>query len=127
MSATADSADRPPQAVIGLQLGLVVAAIGLDEVDRDVEQRQAANEFSQGSTSNVATMPVKRMRRTTATAAPSAMPQLRIRGGNCRQASAMTTALSPDNRTFTQMIWRSASQRTGWSKPHHVVAPLASL
>ena len=51
-----------------------------------------------------AMMMVKKMRSTTAAPAPSSMPQNRCRGGSERQASAMTTALSPERRMLIQMI-----------------------
>ena len=51
-----------------------------------------------------AMMMVNKMRSSTAAPAPSRMPQNRCRGGSDRQASAMTTALSPDSRMLIQMI-----------------------
>jgi hypothetical protein len=39
-----------------------------------------------------------------ATSVPSTMAHMRWRGGSLRQASAMTTALSPDRRISIQMI-----------------------
>ena len=58
-------------------------------------------------------MPVNRISRIAATPAPNTMPQNRSRGGSPRQASAITTALSPDNRMLMPMIWSAASQNAG--------------
>ena len=60
-----------------------------------------------------AMMTVKKMRSSTAAPAPSRMPQNRCCGGSERQASAMTTALSPDRRMLIQMIWPTAIQNAG--------------
>ena len=57
-----------------------------------------------------AMMTVKKMRSSTAAPAPSRMPQKRCFGGSERQASAMTTALSPDSRMLIQMICPTATQ-----------------
>ena len=57
------------------------------------------------------------MRSTTAAPAPRIMPQKRCRGGSERQASAMTTALSPDSMMLTPMIWPTATQN---GRLHHV-------
>ena len=54
--------------------------------------------FSQGSSSSVTAKNVRMMRSTMAPAAPQMTPQRRCRRGRSRQASAITTALSPDNR-----------------------------
>ncbi len=64
-----------------------------------------------------AMMTVNKMRSSTAAPAPSRMPQKRCFGGSDRQASAMTTALSPDSRMLIQMIWPTATQKAG---VHHV-------
>ncbi len=66
--------------------------------------------FRNGIVINVTTMNVKMMRRKTATPAPSTMPQTRCCGWSPRQASAITSALSPDNRTLIQMILVRATQ-----------------
>ena len=66
-----------------------------------------------GSVISVATMPVNRMSSIAATPAPNTMPQKRSRGGSARQASAITTALSPDKRMLMPMIWTAASQNVG--------------
>ena len=66
-----------------------------------------------GSAINVTTMPVKMMRRKTATPAPRIMPQNRWRGGSPRHAIAMTSALSPDSRMLIHMILPSATQKAG--------------
>ena len=60
-----------------------------------------------GSFSSQTTMTVKMTRNTTAIAAPSAMPSLRLFSGRLRQASAMTTALSPDSSRSSQTIWKT--------------------
>ena len=56
---------------------------------------------------------VNRMRSSTAAPAPSRMPQKRCLGGSERQASAITTALSPESRMLIQMIWPTAIQNAG--------------
>ena len=58
-------------------------------------------------------MPVKMMRRITATPAPRIMPHSRWRGSSPRQASAITSALSPDSSTLIQMILPTATQNAG--------------
>src|SRR5882757_7670700 len=58
-------------------------------------------------------MPVKMMRRMTAAPAPKIMPHSRWRGARPRQASAITSALSPDNSTLIQMILPTATQNAG--------------
>ena len=50
------------------------------------------------------------MRRPIAAEAPSQMPTLRCFSGSERQASAMTTALSPDSSRSIQMICSSETQ-----------------
>ena len=82
-----------------------------------------------GSAISVTTMPVKMMRRKTATPAPSTMPQKRWRGGRPRHAIAMTSALSPDSRMLIHMILPSATQKAGccisawnWVKNAEIVA-----
>ena len=57
-----------------------------------------------------AMMTVKKMRSSTAAPAPSRIPQKRCFGGSERQASAMTTALSPESRMLIQMICPTATQ-----------------
>ena len=54
--------------------------------------------LSHGNSSSVTAKMVRTMRSTMAPAAPQIMPQRRCFGGRSRQASAITTALSPDNR-----------------------------
>src|SRR5258705_8034447 len=66
-----------------------------------------------GSSINVTTIPVKMMRRKTATPAPRTMPQNRWRGGSPRHAIAMTSALSPDSRMLIHMILPRATQKAG--------------
>src|SRR5579872_821677 len=58
-------------------------------------------------------MPVKAIKSTTAMPAPTIMPQSRCRPCRPRQAIAITSALSPDNRTLIQMILPTASQNEG--------------
>ena len=65
-----------------------------------------------------AIMMVKKMRSTTAAPAPRRMPQKRCLGGSERQASAITTALSPDRRMLIQMIWPTAIQNAGCMNVH---------
>ncbi len=57
-----------------------------------------------GTPSSELTARVKTMRMATAAAVPSTMPAIRWRGGRVRQASAMTTALSPASTMSTPMI-----------------------
>ena len=59
--------------------------------------------------SNCEMMSAKTIRRAIAVPAPSMMPILRCLGGSERQASAMTTALSPDSSRSIQTICRIAS------------------
>ncbi|MEY9206363.1 hypothetical protein ABIF05_005473 [Bradyrhizobium elkanii] len=58
-------------------------------------------------------MPVKMTRSSTAAAAPRIMPHRRWRGASPRQASAITSALSPESRTLIQMILPTATQKVG--------------
>ena len=53
------------------------------------------------------------MRSSTATPAPRIMPQNRSFGGSIRQASAITTALSPDRMMLIPMICPAATQKAG--------------
>ena len=69
-----------------------------------------------------AMMMVKKMRSSTAAPAPRRMPQKRCCGGSERQASAMTTALSPERRMLIQMIWPTASQNAGCIMSAHMIA-----
>ena len=48
--------------------------------------------------------PANTTRNVMATMVPSTTPHRRCLGGSLRQASAITTALSPDNNTSIQMI-----------------------
>ena len=52
---------------------------------------------------------VKMMRSTTAAPAPRIMPQVRLRRGRLRQASAITTALSPDRMMLMPIILAMAT------------------
>ena len=47
-----------------------------------------------------------------APAVPQRMPLVRWFGGSLRQASAMTTALSPPSRMSIMMIWPTAIQNS---------------
>ena len=67
--------------------------------------------FRNGTLSSVPMNRVKMMRSTTAGPTPSRMPHLRWSSGNERQASAMTTALSPLSRTLIQTISARATQK----------------
>ncbi len=58
-------------------------------------------------------MPVNRISNTAAQPAPSTMPHNRSFGGSSRTASAITTALSPDNRILIPMICNAANQKAG--------------
>lgn len=66
-----------------------------------------------GAFSSEAISTVKSTRRNTATLAPSAMPLVRCSGAKARQASAITTALSPDRTIFSAMISKSLPQIWG--------------
>src|SRR6476619_2086657 len=61
------------------------------------------------------TTPVNKTLKVMATNVPSTMPHMRWLGGSLRQASAMTTALSPESRMSIQMICTTASQKPGSS------------
>src|SRR5580698_10184447 len=73
-------------------------------------------------------MLVKTRRRSTATPAPSTIPQIFSRAGKLRQAIAMTTALSPDSRILMKMICSTAAQSAApsivpmlaWSMAPHI-------
>ena len=74
-------------------------------------------------------MPVKMIRSSTAAPAPSTMPHSRCRGFRPRQASAITSALSPESRMLIQMILPTAIQKVGsaislrnWVKNAPIVA-----
>jgi len=62
-----------------------------------------------------------------ATNVPSTMPHIRWLGGSFRQASAMTTALSPESRMSIQMICTTASQKPGSSMVMLLLCPRAHL
>ena len=69
--------------------------------------------FSHGSSSRLTAKNVSTIRSTIAPIAPQNTPQRRCFGGRLRQASAITTALSPDNRMLMTMISSAASQNCG--------------
>ena len=71
--------------------------------------------FSQGTLKRNCTSTVKMMRRMTAAPAPSRMPKARWRRGRLRQASAMTTALSPDRTMLMPMILMTAIAVRAWA------------
>ncbi|MGY4595044.1 hypothetical protein ACVWXL_002790 [Bradyrhizobium sp. GM22.5] len=82
-----------------------------------------------GNSIRLATMPVKMIRSSTAAPAPRIMPHSRCRGLRPRQASAITSALSPDKRMLIQMILPTATQKVGsaistrnWVKNAPIVA-----
>src|SRR5215472_7658919 len=69
---------------------------------------------------------VSPMRSTIAPSTPQRIPCRRLFGERLRHASAITTALSPDNRMLTVMISRTATQNCGVLKSvtgaAHVIA-----
>src|SRR6185437_304652 len=72
--------------------------------------------FSHGSVRSPTANTVSTTRRTIAPSAPQISPQRFCFGGRLRQASAITTALSPDNRMLMTMISTAASQNCGVAK-----------
>ena len=66
-----------------------------------------------GKSSNCTAKKVRMIRNTTAPTTPQKIPSLRCAFGRLRQASAMTTALSPDNRMLMTMISSAATQNCG--------------
>ncbi|MCY1369491.1 hypothetical protein D9M69_565370 [compost metagenome] len=64
----------------------------------------APTNLSHGRASSVMAKKIRITRRTMAPAVPHRMPWVRCAGGSLRQASAMTTALSPPKRMSIMMI-----------------------
>src|SRR5690349_1344914 len=69
--------------------------------------------ISKGMRSRNTMMTAKMILRTMAASVPSPMPQRRFSGGRPRQASAITSALSPPSTMLMVMISMSASQNPG--------------
>ena len=111
MSATVTSQHRAPERIAGLDAVLAVLLARHDQLDGDPQQQDAADSLRNGISMTCAITMVKMMRSSTAAPAPSRMPQKRCRGGSERQASAITTALSPESRMLIQMIWPTATQK----------------
>src|SRR5690606_3223090 len=81
--------------------------------------------LSQGSSSSCAATSVRTIRMQIAATDPMTMAFFCCCSGSERAASAMTTALSPDNRMLTQMIWISAIQKAALvtsMRPHSMPA-----
>ena len=68
--------------------------------------------FRYGICSRVSAKKIRMTRRMMAPAVPHRMPIVRCLGGSLRQASAMTTALSPPSTMSIMMIWPTASQNS---------------
>ncbi|MCY1384472.1 hypothetical protein D9M69_727310 [compost metagenome] len=66
-----------------------------------------------GTLSSVMANMISTTRRTMAPTVPQMIPLVRWAGGSLRQASAITTALSPPSRMSMMMIWPSATQNAG--------------
>ena len=81
--------------------------------------------FRKGLSSRVMAKNVSPTRRTTAPSTPQRTPWRRRCGERLRHASAITTALSPDNTILTVMISRTASQNCG--VPMSVMRPLSGV
>ena len=73
----------------------------------------APTNLRNGSDSRVMAKAISTTRKTMAPAVPQMMPLARCAGGSLRQASAITTALSPPSKMSMMMIWPSASQNSG--------------
>ena len=69
--------------------------------------------LSQGYPRRFMAKNVSTMRSPIAPSTPHRIPSRRCRGDRLRHASAMTTALSPDNRMLTKMISTTATQNCG--------------
>src|SRR5690606_10014403 len=70
--------------------------------------------FRNGMASRVSAKAMSTTRRMMAPAVPHRMPCMRCLGARLRQASAMTTALSPPSRMSIRMIWNTAAQLSVW-------------
>ena len=78
-----------------------------------------------GSRSRLTAKNVRMIRSTTAPITPQKMPSVRCFGGRLRQASAITTALSPDNRMLMTMISIAATQNCGRAEFHSILVRCA--
>ena len=67
-------------------------------------RRAAPASLRNGIASNVSAKKIRMTRRMIAPAVPQMMPLVRMAGGSFRQASAITTALSPPSRMSIMMI-----------------------
>ena len=79
-----------------------------------IQSRSAApTSLSHGYTSRLIAKNVSRMRNPIAPSTPQKIPYRRCRCDRLRQASAITTALSPESRMLTRMISATATQNCG--------------
>lgn len=73
--------------------------------------------------SRVSAKKISTTRSPMAPAVPQMMPWVRCAGGSLRQASAITTALSPPSRMSIMMIWPTAIQKSGEESMSIVCGP----
>ena len=83
----------------------------------------APTTFSNGSASNCSAKNISTTRNPIAPATPQKMPLRRCSSGSLRQASAITTALSPPSRMSIRMIWPTDSQNVGSNKNSGICHP----
>ncbi len=83
--------------------------------------------FRNGIASNCSAKKIRMMRSTIAPAVPHRMPWVRCLGGSLRQASAITTALSPPSRMSIMMIWPTAIQNSGVESISILLVPCACV
>src|SRR5512139_1960037 len=83
--------------------------------------------LSQGSVRSDAANAVSTTRRPIAPATPQKMPFFCRCGGRLRQASAITTALSPASRMSMTMIWTTATQNAVWVSCSQNPSPASSI
>ena len=105
-----DEPHRTQQRVARLHAVLAVLLARHDQLDRDPEQQNAADQLEERDQHDLGDDDGEDDAQQHAAPAPSRMPQKRCLGGSERQASAITTALSPDSRMLIQMIWPTATQ-----------------
>ena len=107
--------DRAPSAYRRALTLLLAVLLGRnDQLDRDPEQQQAADQLEEREPHDLrddegeedAQHAPRRRRR-------AGCPRSAAWAAATRQASAITTALSPDSRMLIQMIWPTAIQNAG--------------
>ena len=79
------------------------------QLDRDPEQQQPADQLSHGMSSRYCMTDREDDAQSDRGAGAEDDPPARWRRGSARQASAMTTALSPESTMLMPMIFRTAS------------------